>query len=55
LPDDFRQVISMLEQDRFPTRAAISTVVPLEKTPEILRDWSADPGRFTKVMVSLDQ
>jgi len=55
LPQDFRQVIRMLEQHRFPVEAAISTVVPLEQTPEILRDWSADPGRFTKVMVSLDQ
>lgn len=55
LPDDFRQVISMLEQGCFPTQSAITTVVPLEQTSDILRDWSADPGKFTKVMVSLDQ
>lgn len=55
LPEDFRQVIRMLEQHRFPVRAAISTLAPMDQTPELLRAWSAEPGKFTKIMISLDE
>lgn len=54
LPEDFRQVIQMLEQHRFPVDAAISTIAPLEETADLLRAWSGDPGRFTKIMIRLD-
>lgn len=54
MPDDFRQVIQMLEQQRFPVQSAISAVVPLAETPAILRAWDAEPSRFTKIMVTLD-
>lgn len=53
-PEDFHEVIRMLEQRRFPVDSAISTVVPLEAAPEILREWDANPGRFTKIMIALD-
>jgi threonine dehydrogenase-like Zn-dependent dehydrogenase len=52
LPQDFREVISMLEQKRFPVDAAISTIVPVEEAPEVLAAWDAEPARFTKIMVS---
>jgi threonine dehydrogenase-like Zn-dependent dehydrogenase len=55
LPEDFRQVIHMLEQHRFPVEAAISTIAPLARTPELLRAWSDDPAHFTKIMITLDQ
>lgn len=55
LPEDFRQVIEMLEQHRFPVEAAISTIAPLDRAPELLRAWSEDPARFTKIMITLDQ
>jgi threonine dehydrogenase-like Zn-dependent dehydrogenase len=55
LPGDFRQVIQMLEQHRFPVDAAISTIAPLARAPELLRAWSDDPARFTKIMITLDQ
>lgn len=55
LPEDFRQVITMLEQHRFPVQSAISTVASIEDAPEILSAWSTDPSRFTKIMISLDQ
>lgn len=55
LPEDFQQVIRMMEQRRFPAEAVITSVAPLEETPELLRAWSADPGRFTKIMITLDQ
>jgi threonine dehydrogenase-like Zn-dependent dehydrogenase len=55
LPEDFRQVIQMLEQHRFPVDAAISTIAPLDRAPELLGAWSDDPARFTKIMITLDQ
>lgn len=54
MPDDFHQVIRMLEQHRFPVRSAISTVVPVEETPEVLRAWNEEPSRFAKIMINLD-
>lgn len=53
LSHDFREVISMLEQHRFPVDAAISAVVDLGEAPQILASWDADPARYTKIMVSL--
>lgn len=54
LPADFEQVIRMLEQHRFPVARAITSVVPLEQTTDILRAWNDDPARFTRIMINLD-
>jgi threonine dehydrogenase-like Zn-dependent dehydrogenase len=54
LPEDFREVIRMLEERRFPVDQAVSSIVPMEEAPAVLREWSANPGRFTKIMVTLD-
>jgi threonine dehydrogenase-like Zn-dependent dehydrogenase len=54
LPQDFREVIRMFEQKRFPTEAAISATVPLKEAPGILRAWSENPAAFTKIMITLD-
>lgn len=54
LPEDFRQVIAMLEAGRFPVSDAISTRVCLEEAPEIFAAWCAEPSRFTKIMVEVD-
>ena len=51
LPEDFRQVIEMLEQHRFPVDRAIDKEVSMEETPEALREWSDHPTRFRKIMV----
>jgi threonine dehydrogenase-like Zn-dependent dehydrogenase len=53
LPEDFFNVISMLEQKRFPVDDAIGSIVPLEEAPRILADWSANPEGFTKIMVQI--
>jgi 2-desacetyl-2-hydroxyethyl bacteriochlorophyllide A dehydrogenase len=53
LPDDFREVIRMLEDRRFPVDDVISAVVPIEEAPEILRQWSSNPAAFTKIMVQV--
>lgn len=54
LPEDFRGVIEMLEQGRFPVEEAITAVVGLDEAPEYLASWSANPSQFAKIMVTLD-
>ena len=53
-PQDFREVIRMFEQKRFPTAQAISAVVPLEQAPAILKAWSDNPAAYTKIMIDFD-
>lgn len=53
-PEDFRNVIQMLEAGRFPVDAAVSTVVPLDEAPGVFTQWSDQPSRFTKIMIDLD-
>lgn len=53
LPDDFKAVIAMLEAREFPVDRAISRVVPLQEAGAVLQEWSADPSRFSKILVEL--
>jgi threonine dehydrogenase-like Zn-dependent dehydrogenase len=55
LPEDFRKVIRMLEEHRFPVEGALSSIVSIEEAPGALKAWSDDPARFKKIMVSLDE
>lgn len=55
LPDDFRAVIRMLEEHRFPVDNAVSSIVALDDAPEALRTWSKDPSGIKKIMVGLDR
>ena len=52
-PDDFNQVIRMLEAKRFPVDDAISAIIPLEDAARFLGDWSNNPAKFTKIMVQI--
>ena len=54
LPEDFRTVIKMLEEHKFPVEDAVGTIVSLDDTPSILQAWSSNPSKFTKIMVQLD-
>jgi threonine dehydrogenase-like Zn-dependent dehydrogenase len=54
LPEDFKEVIRMFEQKRFPTSEAISRTVTLDEAPAILREWSENPTAFTKIMIRFD-
>ena len=54
LPEDFRDVIQMLEQKRFPVEAVVSIIAPLDEAPALLQSWAEDPGRFTKIMIAMD-
>lgn len=53
LPEDFREVIRMLEGGRFPAEDAVSAVVSMEDAGRMLGEWSEAPGKFTKIMVQL--
>ncbi len=51
LPEDFRDVIRMLEAGRFPVEDAVSAIISPEQAAAILAEWSENPGRFTKIQV----
>ena len=53
LPEDFREVIRMLEAGSFPVEETVSAVVPMEEAAGLLREWSEAPQRFTKIMVQV--
>lgn len=55
LPEDFREVIAMLERGHFPVDRAVSAIVSLEETPAILSTWSSSPASFTKIMVQVSK
>lgn len=53
LPEDFREVIAMLEAGRFPVERAVSAVVGMDEAPSMLARWSSNPAAFTKIMVQV--
>ncbi len=53
MPEDFREVIRMLEAKRFPVDAAVTHMVAFEETPAILESWNREPERFSKIMVQV--
>jgi threonine dehydrogenase-like Zn-dependent dehydrogenase len=53
LPEDFRQVIAMLDAGRFPVDEAVTRIVSLDESPAVLAEWSANPAAFTKIMIQL--
>jgi threonine dehydrogenase-like Zn-dependent dehydrogenase len=54
LPEDFQQVIRMLEGRLFPVDDAVSSVLPMAAAPDALRTWSENPAGFSKIMISVD-
>ena len=54
LPENFREVVRMLEQKRFPAAEYVTSTVPLDDAPEMLRRWSDRPAEFTKIMVRIE-
>ncbi len=51
LPEDFKDVIRMLEAGGFPVEDAVSTIISPEQAAATLAEWSDHPGRFTKIQV----
>ncbi len=54
LPADFQSVIRMLQKRRFPVGDAVGSTVGLDDVPRIFEAWSANPAKFTKIMVRMD-
>lgn len=53
LPEDFHEVMRLLESGKFPVDRAVSLIVPLEDAPSALARWSEHPADFTKIMVTI--
>ncbi len=53
LPEDFRAVIRMLEEKRFPVDEMISSIVGMEEAPATLQAWSGNPARYSKIIVQV--
>jgi threonine dehydrogenase-like Zn-dependent dehydrogenase len=54
LPEDFAEVIRMLQQHRFPVKSAISRVVPFDDAPAAFTDWSDNPAAVSKIMIRVN-
>ncbi len=52
-PEDFRDVIRMLEEKRFPVDEAVTHTVPMDEAPAIFAAWDREPGRFGKIMIEV--
>jgi threonine dehydrogenase-like Zn-dependent dehydrogenase len=52
-PENFRDVIRMLEAKRFPVSDAITHKVSLAEAPAILAAWDREPARFGKIMIDV--
>ena len=54
LPEDFRDVITMLEAGTFPLDTVITKTVSLDDAPAAMDAWSDDPASITKIQINLD-
>jgi 2-desacetyl-2-hydroxyethyl bacteriochlorophyllide A dehydrogenase len=52
-PEDFHDVIRMLENRRFPVDDAITHIVSIDEAPAILAAWDRDPAHFGKIMIEV--
>ena len=53
-PEDFRDVISMLEGGTFPIDTVITKTVSMADAPAAMDAWAADPASITKIQINLD-
>jgi len=52
-PEDFRDVIRMLEEHHFPVDDAITHTVAMDEAPQILAAWDRDPSHYGKIMIDV--
>ncbi len=53
LPEDFENVIRVLESGLYPAAQTVTRVVPFAQAGDALKDWSANPAATTKIHVSV--
>jgi threonine dehydrogenase-like Zn-dependent dehydrogenase len=49
----FPAVIKMMEKRQQPFTELITRIYPFDETGRAFRDWDADPGKFTKILIDL--
>ena len=54
LAQDFSDVLKAMENENFPIDALISKDVPLSDAGEALAEWSDNPSKISKILVSFD-
>ena len=52
-PENFTQVIKMLEAGSFPVDKVITAEYPFLRSAIALSDWDAKPASFTKILINL--
>jgi threonine dehydrogenase-like Zn-dependent dehydrogenase len=52
-PEDFRDVIRMLEAKRFPVGEAVTHRVSMAEVPGVLAAWDREPAKFGKIVVEV--
>lgn len=52
-PEDFRDVIRMLQERRFPVDEAVTHTISMDEAPEIFAAWDREPRRFGKIMIDI--
>jgi len=52
-PEDFRDVITLLESGRYPIADTVTRTVSFAEAGQALADWSANPGAITKIHVEV--
>jgi threonine dehydrogenase-like Zn-dependent dehydrogenase len=52
-PEDFRDVIRMLEAKRFPVVEAVTHRVSMAEVPGVLAAWDREPAKFGKIVVEV--
>lgn len=52
-PQDFASVVRVLARKALPVSRVVSRRVSIEDAGSALRDWAADPPRFTKIVVEV--
>ncbi len=53
-PEDFRQVMDLLEAEVFPVDAVVTATVPFAEAPQALAAWDAHPLDYTRIHVRMD-
>ena len=53
-PEDFKDVIKLLEGGKFPLDKVITKTVSLADAPAAMDAWAADPASITKIQIDLD-
>jgi len=51
-PDDFQNVIRLLESGTFPTAGIVTLTVPLTEAGAALEKWAENPAKVTKILVA---